>query len=92
MIKNFKSKNLEQFFTKNNSKFLNAKDLPKIMRILDRLDAAVTESDMDIPGWDLHQLKGNRKGTWSVIVRKNWRITFSFDKGDAYDINLEDYH
>lgn len=92
MIKNFKHKGLEQFFTKDIRKALDAKDLSKITRILDRLDTAIAVKDMDIIGWDLHELKGNRKGVWSVAVRKNWKITFRFENGEAYDINLEDYH
>ncbi len=47
---------------------------------------------MNIPGWKLHELKGDRSGEWSVTVRANWRITFRFENSDAYDINLEDYH
>lgn len=92
MIKSFKHKGLEQFFTKDIKKALDAKDLAKITRILDRLDTVMVVKDMDIPGWDLHELKGKRKGTWSVAVRKNWKITFCFENGEAYDVNLEDYH
>ena len=92
MIKSFKHKGLEQFFIKDNKKLLDAKDLAKIGRILDRLEAATVVQDMNIPGWDFHELKGNRKGVWSVAVRKNWKITFGFENSDAYDVNLEDYH
>ena len=92
MIKNFKHKGLEQFFIKDNKKGLDAKDLSKITRILDRLDAAIVPKYMNIPGWDFHELKGNRKGIWSVAVRKNWKITFRFVNGEALDVNLEDYH
>lgn len=92
MIKSFRHKGLEQYFTKDVKKFLDARDLSKIERILDRLDAAVTVKDMDIPGWRLHELKGSRKGEWSVTVRDNWRITFTFEDGEAHDVNLEDYH
>jgi proteic killer suppression protein len=66
--------------------------LSKINRILDRLDAATVVTDMNIPGWNFHGLKGNRKGEWSVAVRKNWKITFRFVDGEALDVNLEDYH
>jgi proteic killer suppression protein len=92
MIKSFKHKGLEQYFTKDNKKLLDVKDLAKITRILDRLDAATVAQDMNIPGWDFHELKGNRKGVWSVAVRKNWKMTFRFENGDAQDVNLEDYH
>lgn len=92
MIKSFKHKGLEQCFTKDRKKGLDARDLPKITRILDRLDAALVAKDMDIPGWRLHELKGNRKGEWSVTVRDNWRMTFRFENGEVLDVNLEDYH
>lgn len=92
MIKNFKHKGLEQFFTKDIRRLLDIKDLPRITRILDRLDAAVLVEDMNIPSWDFHELKGDRKGVWSVAVRKNWKITFRFEDGNAYDVNFEDYH
>jgi proteic killer suppression protein len=47
---------------------------------------------MNQPTFRLHQLKGNRKGAWAVTVRANWRVTFLFEGGDAYDVDLEDYH
>lgn len=56
------------------------------------MDAATTIKDLDLPTFDLHQLKGDRRGTWAITVVKNWRITFRFLTGDAYDVNLEDYH
>jgi len=92
MIKTFKHRGLEAFFIHNDKKRLNAKDLPKISRILDRLDHSIVVNDMDIPGWNLHELKGNRKGVFSVTVLKNWRITFRFENAEAFEVNLEDYH
>jgi proteic killer suppression protein len=47
---------------------------------------------MDIPGYRLHSLKGNRKEIWSITVNGNWRLTFAFENGDATIINYEDYH
>lgn len=47
---------------------------------------------MNIPGWRLHQLTGDRKGTWSVSVSGNWRITFEFSGTDTVNVNLEDYY
>lgn len=47
---------------------------------------------MSYPSSRLHQLKGDRKNEWSVSVSKNWRVTFKFVDGDAYDVNYEDYH
>ena len=47
---------------------------------------------MDLPGWQLHRLKGERRGQWSVRVSGNWRIVFRFDRGEAVDVGLMDYH
>ena len=47
---------------------------------------------MDLPGLNLHELKGNRKGMWSVKVSGNWRITFKFEDGDVHVVDYEDYH
>ena len=60
--------------------------------ILARLSAATSPQDMNLPGLTLHELTGQRKGTWSVKLSGNWRITFTFDGVDAYDVDLEDYH
>jgi len=61
-------------------------------RQLDALHSASQVSEMDVPGWELHELRGNRKGTWAVKVSGNWRITFRFQAGNAHDVDLEDYH
>jgi proteic killer suppression protein len=47
---------------------------------------------MNIPFLHLHELKGDRKETWSVTVQANWRITFQFENGDVEIVNYEDYH
>ncbi len=49
-------------------------------------------ADMNLPGYRFHKLTGKRKGTYSVTVTGNWRITFAFRQGNAYGVNLEDYH
>ncbi|MGD1070563.1 MAG: type II toxin-antitoxin system RelE/ParE family toxin [Bryobacteraceae bacterium] len=53
-----------------------------------RLSAAETRRGFG----NLHPLEGDRKGSWSVFVSRNWRITFRFERGEAFEINLEDYH
>lgn len=47
---------------------------------------------MNLPGLGLHELKGDRKGTWAVKVSGNWRITFEFVAKDADGVDYEDYH
>ena len=64
----------------------------RIRAILVRLSIAETIADLAVPEYRLHELKGDRKGTWSVTVRANWRITFRFEARHAYDVNFEDYH
>ena len=56
------------------------------------LNTATGIKDMDIPGYRLHKLKGARKTIWSISVSGNWRITFSYEDGNAYIVNYEDYH
>ena len=56
------------------------------------MDTATRIEDMDLPGFRLHPLKGDRQGQWAIVVSKNWRITFEFIDGDAYIVNYEDYH
>jgi proteic killer suppression protein len=64
----------------------------RVERILLILDHAETVNDMDIPGYRLHPLTGDRKGAWSIRVTGNWRITFRFEAGNVFDVDLEDYH
>ncbi len=56
------------------------------------LDTAQSIDDMDIPGYRLHQLTGDRRGIWSITVNANWRLTFEFEEGNVYILNYEDYH
>jgi toxin HigB-1 len=56
------------------------------------LEAARGPQDLDLPGYRLHPLKGERKGFWSIWISGNWRIVFRFENGDTYDVELIDYH
>ncbi|MCK5093716.1 MAG: type II toxin-antitoxin system RelE/ParE family toxin, partial [Spirochaetes bacterium] len=49
-------------------------------------------SDMNLQGYKLHQLSGSEKGTWSVWVSGNWRVTFQFEAEDAIMVDYRDYH
>ena len=92
MIRNFKHRGLERFYTKGDHRGISAKSEVRIERLLDRLDGVVKADDMNLPGFKFHRLTGNRKDTYSVSVTGNWRITFRFDGEDAIDVDLEDYH
>ena len=92
MIRSFKHKGLERFFTKGTKSGIQAKHASRLRLILARLNASVTPNDMDLPGLNFHPLTGERKGTWSVKVSGNWRVTFCFVAGHAEAVNYEDYH
>ena len=92
MIHNFRHKGLKRLFDSGISAGINPQHVTRLRRILALLETAETLDDMDLPGLNLHELKGERKGTWSVKVSGNWRVTFKIKQGDAIDVNYEDYH
>ena len=92
MIKSFKHKGLKLFFEKGVCSGFQAKHQSKLRLQLAALHTARSVEDMDLPGYNLHLLKGQRKNCWSITVNGNWRVTFIFDDGDAYIVNYEDYH
>jgi len=92
MIKSFSHKGLERFYRTGKTSGIQAKHIGKIRLILTNLDQAETPGDMDLPGLRLHELKGNRKGIWSVSVSGNWRITYCFIDRNVEIVNYEDYH
>jgi toxin HigB-1 len=92
MIKGFRHRGLERYFTNGTTTGIQAKHEKRIRLILARLHASTSARDMNLPGLGLHPLKGKRKGTWAVSVSGNWRITFSFDGADAIEVDYEDYH
>ncbi|WP_109022133.1 type II toxin-antitoxin system RelE/ParE family toxin [Leptospira kobayashii] len=92
MIKSFLHKGLEDFFNTGSKKGIRPDHSSKLARILDRLDASLKPEDMDLPGYKLHPLKGDKKKRWSVSVNGNWRVTFLFVGKDAILVDYEDYH
>ena len=92
MIENFKHKGLKRLFENGESKGILADHVEKVENILAVLNRAAKPSDMDLPGFKVHPLKGERKGFYGVTVRANWRVIFRFEKGSACDVELIDYH
>ena len=91
-IKGFWHKGLEQFFTTGTKRGIQAKHAARLRLILGTLNAATNPQDMNLPGLGLHELQGDRKGTWAVKVSGNWRVTFSFAGKDGERVDYEDYH
>jgi proteic killer suppression protein len=92
MIKSFKHKGLERFFYDGEKSGINIRHASRLARILDRLDASVGPQDMNLPGFKLHGLRGKERGTWSVWVSGNWRVTFKFKGNNAILVDNRDYH
>ena len=92
MIKKFKHKGLKKLFKSGVASGIQPKNADRLRRILALLETADSIADMDLPGLNLHELKGQRKGTYSVTVSGNWRVTFKIVNGDIADVNYEDYH
>lgn len=92
MIRTFKHKGLQRFFESGTKSGIRPEQADRLRLILGRLQASASPKDMDLPRLRLHELKGVRKGAWSVTVSGNWRVTFRFEGKDAVDVNYEDYH
>jgi proteic killer suppression protein len=92
MIKSFKHKGLKKFFDSDVPSGIRPDLAPRIRRRLDALDAAENIRELNFPGFDLHPLKGKKKGLWSIHINGPLCITFRFEENDVYDVHLENYH
>ena len=92
MIGTIKHKGLRRLYEKNDRSGIRPDLVDKAQKILSALEAADAPKDMALPMFRFHQLTGDRRGTYSVTVKANWRVTFRFHNGAAHDVNLEDYH
>jgi len=92
MIESFRHKGLRFFFEEGNLSKIQAVHSKKIRLILALLHAATNIKDMNFPGSDLHQLKGDKREFWSVKISGNWRIIFKFKNGKASEVDYIDYH
>ena len=92
MIKTFRHKGLKELYETGDS----AKVLPaiktKIKNRLYLLDNTETLNDLKTMDGSLHELKGNQKGVWAIKATANFRLTFTFEDKNVYDLDLEDYH
>jgi len=92
VIASFKHRGLKRFFEGGIERGIRSDQIQRIRLVLGRLNVSRSPLDMNLPGLYLHELSGKRKGTWSVRISGNWRITFAFQGQDAINVDLEDYH
>ena len=92
MIRSFRHKGLQRFWTRSDASGLRPDWVSKVDRLLRALDAAKLPKDLAIPGTGFHALRGDLRDRYAMTVSRNWRMTFGWDGEDAVDIDLEDYH
>lgn len=92
-IYSVRHKGLKNFIEDDDDRGIRGDLVGRVRNVLTVLMAA---TDMDgvqgPPGWRIHQLSGDRAGTWSISVSGNWRITFDIEQGEIANLDLEDYH
>ncbi|MCK1743648.1 type II toxin-antitoxin system RelE/ParE family toxin [Bradyrhizobium sp. 139] len=91
MIKSFRNKALGDLWSRRKTAKIDLKMHARILRRLDQLDSASFPEDMNMLGFDFHRLHG-KPVRYTVHVNGPWCITFEFENGDAYRVDLEQYH
>jgi proteic killer suppression protein len=92
VIATIRHKGLKRLYENNDRSKLPPDMVDRIQDILTSLQYSSEIAGLDNPGYRLHALQGTLKGYWAITVRANWRITFRFEDGAAYDIDFLDYH
>lgn len=95
IIRNVIHKGLRRLMEDDDASGLPAAAVPKLIRILSFLQDMEREDELTtVPSWKAHRLIGDRKGTWSPHVTKNWRLTFAIDRAgvEIIDLDYVDYH
>jgi proteic killer suppression protein len=92
MIKSFRCKDTQALFENRSPRGFRSIAVAA-ERKLQMLDSAKAIADLrSPPGNRLYALKGNRKGRWSIRINDQWRVCFRFERGDAFDVEIVDYH
>ena len=92
-VRSIAHKGLRRLYEENSSKGLSADTVDKLRKMLTFLDAMKNPKELRaLPLWKAHILTGDRKGTWSLYVTRNRRLTFRIEDDEIIDVNFEDYH
>lgn len=92
MIISFQHKGLRLFYETGSTKGIRVDHAKRLARMLAFMDRATAPGDLDLPGWRLHPLKGDRAEFWSLTVSGNWRVIFRFAGNDIELVDYLDYH
>ena len=91
MIRSCRDKDVRRLLERKFSRRLQS--IEKSARVrLEVLDAVTSLGDLDLPGFRLEALKGDRKGQYSIRIDDRYRICFTWQDGDAHDVEIVDYH
>jgi len=92
-IRSVRHRGLRRLLEADDERGIRRDLVPRIRNVLSVLISATNMAGVrGPPGWRVHQLSGDRAGTWSISVSGNWRVTFDVDRDEIFDLNLEDYH
>jgi toxin HigB-1 len=94
-IRNVIHRGLRRFIERDDASGLAPAVVEKVRNMVTFLQEMEDARELrDVPSWRVHQLTGDRKGTWSLTVTRNWRLTFRIDRtaGEILDLDYEDYH
>jgi len=92
MIGSFRHRGLKALYDRKTTRRVKPEHVQKLVDILAALDSSRTPKGMDLPGFRLHELKGQKKGYYAVSVPGNWRVAFRFEDGSAVEVDYADYH
>ena len=92
-IASFRHKDLERFWRRDEVRGIARQHEAKLRAMLTAIEEAENISELEtVPGWRLHPLKGNRKGTWSLVITRNHRLTFRVEGSSVSEVDFEEYH
>jgi toxin HigB-1 len=94
-IRNVIHRGLRRFIERDDASGLSPAVVEKVRNMVTFLQEMEDARELrDVPSWRVHQLTGDRQGTWSLTVTRNWRLTFRIDRteGEILDLDYEDYH
>ncbi len=91
MIRSFRHKGLKELFLKGRSSKVAASHQARCLRRLDALNEAKSMEDLNLPGFNFHPLRG-KPVRYSLHINGPWCVTFEWIKGDAWRVDLEQYH